>query len=135
MNGWAARLPKSKSFLIVLREPWLTSGSYWTRVTKISNKTFQRHFLKVWEDYMKGTAQQAEDRDKAHVRDIQSYFQLRRQTSGILPSFAMLEMDKELPDCVLEHPVIKELQLIAMDLIIISNVREKYKRTKRRNQN
>lgn len=73
-------------------------------------------------DYLDGTAEQAADRDRSHIRDLDSYFELRRKTIGVVSSFNMLEMDTEIPDKVLEHPVIVELLSLAVDLTIIANV-------------
>lgn len=69
-----------------------------------------------------GTAQQAEDRSRLHIRDIASYVQVRRRTIGARPSFNILEMDMNLPDEVMHHPVIRELELLSIDLTIIANV-------------
>lgn len=73
-------------------------------------------------DYLDGTAEQAEDREKSYIRDMTSYFELRRKTIGVLSSFNMLEMDTEIPDEVLEHPVIVELLSLTVDLTIVANV-------------
>lgn len=73
-------------------------------------------------DYLDGTAEQAVDRNKSYIRDLDSYFELRRKTIGVLSSFNMLEMDTEIPDEALEHPVIVELLSLAVDLTIIANV-------------
>jgi hypothetical protein len=69
-----------------------------------------------------GTAQQAEDRSRAHIRDIASYLEVRRRTIGAKPSFNILEMDMDLPDEVKDNPTILELELLAIDLTIIANV-------------
>jgi hypothetical protein len=95
---------------------------YWARAVKISTKTFQRHFLATWEAYLHGTAQQAEDRCRSHIRDVDSYIDVRRRTIGARPSFNILEMAMDIPDAVLLHPVIQELELLAIDLTIIANV-------------
>ncbi|KAF4625249.1 hypothetical protein G7Y89_g12922 [Cudoniella acicularis] len=94
---------------------------FWARVIGISTATFQRRFLETWEEYLQGTAQQAEDRCRSHIRDIASYMEVRRQTIGARPSFNILEMDMDLPDEVIEHPIIRELELLAIDLTIIAN--------------
>jgi hypothetical protein len=69
-----------------------------------------------------GTAQQAEDRSRSHIRDIASYLEVRRRTIGARPSFNILEMDMDLPDEVKYNPTILELELLAIDLTIIANV-------------
>lgn len=73
-------------------------------------------------DYLDGTAEQAADRDKSHIRDVASYFELRRKTIGVLSSFDMLLMNTEIPEEVLEHAVIIKLLSLAVDLTIIANV-------------
>jgi hypothetical protein len=69
-----------------------------------------------------GTAQQAEDRSRSHIRDIASYLEVRRRTIGARPSFNILEMDMDLPDEIKYHHTILELELLAIDLTIIANV-------------
>jgi hypothetical protein len=71
---------------------------------------------------LNGTAEQAEDRGTARIRDVKSYFEIRRRTIGALPSFTILEMGMDLPDDVVEHPVIKALKALAVDMAIIANV-------------
>lgn len=73
-------------------------------------------------DYLDGTAEQAADRDRSHIRDVTSYFELRRKTIGVLSSFDMLLMNTEIPEEVFEHPVIVKLLSLAVDLTIIANV-------------
>ncbi len=95
---------------------------YWARAVKISTKAFQRRSLVTWEEYLHGTAQQAEDRSRSHVRDIDSYLEVRRRTIGVRTSFNVLEMDMDLPDEILAHPDMRELESLAIDLTIIANV-------------
>ncbi|KAI0023873.1 terpenoid synthase [Xylariomycetidae sp. FL0641] len=94
---------------------------FWARAVSISTPTFQRRFLKTWDRYLIGTAEQAEDRSASHIRDIQSYLDVRRRTIGALPSLNMLEMDKDIPDEVFEHPLIRELHALSIDLTIFAN--------------
>ncbi|KAF3763838.1 terpenoid synthase [Cryphonectria parasitica EP155] len=94
---------------------------FWVRVCSMSTPTFRSRFLKNIQDYLHGTAEQAEDRDKSHIRDLPSYLELRRKTIGVLSSFDMLEMDKSIPDLVLEDPAFQELLDLAVDLTIIAN--------------
>lgn len=99
------------------------NNRFWERSCRISaSQTFRRRFIQNMSDYLDGTAEQAEDRNKSYIRDLDSYFELRRKTIGVLSSFNILEMDTEIPDEVLEHPVIAELLSLAVDLTIIANV-------------
>lgn len=74
------------------------------------------------EEYLHGTAQQAEDRQTSLIRDMESYLQVRRKTIGVLSSFNMIEMDMDIPDDIMDDPVIKEIQALGVDLTIIANV-------------
>ncbi|ROV94058.1 hypothetical protein VMCG_08230 [Cytospora schulzeri] len=94
---------------------------FWARTYPISTSTFHRRFIDSWEDYLHGVAQQAEDRHASYVRDVDSYLQVRRKTVGVIPSLNMLEMGMDIPDEVMEHPVIRELMSLGSDLVFISN--------------
>ena len=76
-----------------------------------------------YEEYVEAVCQQAEDRDVGHVRSISDYMDLRRRTIGAKPSFDLLLLPLELPDHILDHPVITELMFLAIDMIILANVR------------
>ncbi|KUJ12619.1 terpenoid synthase [Mollisia scopiformis] len=96
---------------------------FWSRIIGISTPTFQKRFLDTWEEYLQGTAQQAEDRcrSKKVICDIATYLTVRRRTIGARPSFNIIEIDMDLPDEVVGHPTIRELELLATDLTIIAN--------------
>jgi Delta6-protoilludene synthase len=57
-----------------------------------------------------------------HVRSIQEYLEVRRDTIGAKPSFAILELDMDLPDEAVHHPVIEELSIVTIDMILLGNV-------------
>ena len=54
--------------------------------------------------------------------DLESYFPLRRNTSGAPSTIALYEIDMDIPDEIREHPTIRELEALAVDLIVIANV-------------
>ena len=58
------------------------------------------------------------------VLDIETYIEMRRDTSGCKPVFNLVEysLDLELPDNVIKHPVIVALNQGANDLVTWSNV-------------
>ena len=66
--------------------------------------------------------QEVADRSTRTVRDVESYLELRRGTIATKPTFALLLYNINLPSWVLEHPMIEELERLASDMIIISNV-------------
>ncbi|KAF8888381.1 terpenoid synthase [Gymnopilus junonius] len=64
---------------------------------------------------------QAQYRDLHVVPSIETYLQIRRQTIGVYPSFAMIELPYDLPAYVVNHPVVQDLARLSRDLIILDN--------------
>jgi len=65
--------------------------------------------------------QQAEDRRQNHIRTLDSYLDVRRDTIGAKPSFAILELDMDLPDDVFNHPTLENLRTWVIDMLCIGN--------------
>jgi len=70
---------------------------------------------------MDAVVQQAEDRTKHHIRTFDSYLEVRRDTIGAKPSFAILELDMDLPDEVFNHPTLENLRMWVIDMLCIGN--------------
>jgi len=66
--------------------------------------------------------QQAADRTHKHIRTIEEYLEVRRDTIGAKPSFAILETGLNLPDEAVRHPIIDELSILSIDMILLGNV-------------
>ncbi|KAI1325215.1 isoprenoid synthase domain-containing protein [Xylariaceae sp. FL0255] len=94
---------------------------FWLRIPQNATTTFRTRFLATWEAYANSVAQQAELRSAAHIPDLETYFPVRRNTSGAPSTIAMYEMDLDIPDSIREDPVIVELETLAVDLIVIAN--------------
>ncbi len=67
--------------------------------------------------------QQAADRHVQRLHTVESYLDMRRENIGAKPSFALLELDMNLPDEVMAHPVIVDLSTWAINMLILGNVR------------
>ena len=78
--------------------------------------------MNTFDDYVKSVIDEARDRSLDHIRDVATYMDLRRLTIGGKPSFAMLELGMDLPDGIIEHPIMEKLTEIVLDLIILANV-------------
>ncbi|KAF9238506.1 isoprenoid synthase domain-containing protein [Melanogaster broomeanus] len=77
------------------------------------------------DQFARNTVQEALDRE-AHVnkpRKIQSYMIMRRETIGTRPCFVLMRTTRRLciPDHVLTHPVMEELENVALDMVYIAN--------------
>ncbi|KAK1834419.1 isoprenoid synthase domain-containing protein [Podospora conica] len=94
---------------------------FWLRMPKTATPTFKRRFLVSWINYVESVAQQAEHRSKSRILDLDSYFSLRRNTSGAPSTIILWEMDLDIPDHVRDHPTIRHLETLAVDLIVIAN--------------
>ncbi|KAF8520670.1 terpenoid synthase [Gautieria morchelliformis] len=94
---------------------------FWLNLTKTATPSAQRRFLDSFLAYIHAVAQQAEDRSAGHIRDVESYFEVRRETSGAKPSFAIVEIHMNIPEEVMNHPVIVRLFELAGDMVLIGN--------------
>ena len=73
--------------------------------------------------YAQAVLQKAADHRDKHIRSVQEYFVVRREAIGARPAFVLIELDMNLPDEAVHHPVIKEMTILAIDMIILDNVR------------
>lgn len=94
---------------------------FWANAIRTATPSAQRRFLKNFELYIDGVVQQAQDRDHCRIRDISSYFALRRNTIGAIPSLDILTVEMDLPELVFEDPSIAKLKELCVDMILIGN--------------
>lgn len=67
--------------------------------------------------------QEAQDRQHKSVRkSMADYLDLRRYTGAIKPSLDLLLLPLEISDELLDIPVVKELEMIAIEMIAVANV-------------
>lgn len=74
--------------------------------------------------FFKAVTVQARDRAAGIIPDLEDYIAVRRDTSGCKPCWALIEYAAglDLPDEVMEHPVIQSLDEATNDLVTWSNV-------------
>lgn len=96
---------------------------YWSRCVRDARPDVQARFKSSMQMFFEAVQRQAEDRGENVVPDLESYIDVRRDTSGCKPVFDLIEysLDLELPEKVVEHPVIKALNQGANDLVTWSN--------------
>ena len=88
---------------------------------KTATPTAQARFINMFQAYIGSVVQQAMDRSLGYIRDVDSYFELRRETIGAWPSFAINEIRMNIPAHVMDHPVIQKLTVLCIDMLIIGN--------------
>jgi alpha-muurolene/germacrene-A/gamma-muurolene synthase len=80
--------------------------------------------LETLEQFFESVNLQAQARDAGIIPDLESYIDVRRDTSGCKSAFDLIEysMGIDLPEYVHEHPVIEALKQGSNDLVTWSNV-------------
>ncbi|KAH9838441.1 isoprenoid synthase domain-containing protein [Rhodofomes roseus] len=88
-----------------------TAKSWWTRMLKTVGPNCRKRFVDTLGLYFKAIMQQATDRATKTVPELEAYISLRRDTSGCKTGFALIEYAAgiDLPNEVVEHPVIQGL--------------------------
>ncbi|KAF7320642.1 Terpene cyclase [Mycena chlorophos] len=95
--------------------------AFWANAIRTATRSAQRRFVETFQQYMDSVVQQAEDRDAHLIRDVETYFEVRRDTIGAKPSFAVNEIHLNLPDEIINHPVVIKLTDLCIDALIIGN--------------
>lgn len=124
-NGLEAKLQDSKlSHRTLTASCVYKAFRFWLRLPKTATETFRRRFYATWVDYVDCVVKQAQYRSKSRILDLEEFLVIRRHTSGAPSTIAFYEMHSDIPDHIRQHPIILELETIAVDLIVIANVRE-----------
>lgn len=99
--------------------------SYWTRFIIDGSLGSQKRFVHTMDLFFKAITIQARDRAAGSIPDLEDYIVVRRDTSGCKPCWALIEYASglDLPDEVMEHPIIQNLNEATNDLVTWSNVR------------
>ena len=102
----------------------LVPHSYWARCLKNCKPGPSHRFKETLEQFFESVNLQAQDRDRNQIPDLESFIDIRRDTSGCKSTFDLIEYayDIDVPQEVLEHPVIEALKQGSNDLVAWSNV-------------
>ena len=92
--------------------------SFWLRALRTLSSSSAHRFIVAFREYSESIVQQAHDREEEHIRDVESYLALRRETIGAKLAFALLDCEEGL----LNDPRIVELENTAIDIISLCNV-------------
>ncbi|KAI0291779.1 terpenoid synthase [Multifurca ochricompacta] len=94
---------------------------FWEMGIKTASPQSQKRFIETFGSYMQTVVQQAADRTNKYIPTIEEYFEIRRDNVGTKPSFAIIELEMDLPDEAVNHPTIQELSVLATDMIFLDN--------------
>ncbi|KAF9528055.1 terpenoid synthase [Crepidotus variabilis] len=101
---------------------------FWVGATALEgvNTGAANHFIAAMEFYIESVAVEAKDRAEKRVRSVEEYLKLRRGTVAGHSMLALTEFGLNLPDEVLNHPVIVALREAAVEMILIVNDMQSY---------
>ncbi|KAJ7598925.1 isoprenoid synthase domain-containing protein [Mycena floridula] len=96
---------------------------YWKRLMTTASPGTQQRFIETFDFFFQSVTEQANDRAAGVIPDLESYIALRRDTSGCKTSFVLIEYanNLDIPDEVMDHPIIRNLGEAANDLVTWSN--------------
>ncbi|KAF8590195.1 terpenoid synthase [Ramaria rubella] len=96
---------------------------YWTRLVLGAGPQVQARCAENVELYLIAVHQQANHRDTGDIPALEDYIQLRRLSSGCKPLFDLLEysLDMQLPDYIIENPLLITLKDCVNDFVAFSN--------------
>ncbi|MDZ8107843.1 MAG: terpene synthase family protein [Nostoc sp. DedQUE12a] len=82
-----------------------------------------KYFISYLEDYFYGCVQEATNRAKGIVPDVDTYITIRRSSVGVYAVLALAEFCNQfmIPDVLRTHYFVKKLELITTDIIAWSN--------------
>ncbi|KAF4609589.1 hypothetical protein D9613_012270 [Agrocybe pediades] len=83
-------------------------------------------FIADFDAYTHSVIQEADDRATGHIRSVNDYFTLRRDTCGAKPSFSFFGLGLNIPDEVFHHPLVISMIEGATDLIAVTNDMHSY---------
>jgi Delta6-protoilludene synthase len=93
----------------------------WENAVRTATLTSQKRFIEMCDLFTTAVVQQAKDRDDHNIRQVDEYFEVRRDTIGLKHSFVINEIPLNIPNDVMENDVIKAIHTASLDMIIIDN--------------
>ncbi|KAF8528719.1 isoprenoid synthase domain-containing protein, partial [Gautieria morchelliformis] len=101
----------------------ILTRDYWTRCIPDAGPEVQARCIENVELYLVAVHEQARHRDTNEIPTTEAYIDLRRLSSGCKPLFDLLEfsLDMQLPDYVIENPLMKTMKDCVNDFVAFSN--------------
>ncbi|KAG6883541.1 hypothetical protein C0992_008520, partial [Termitomyces sp. T32_za158] len=94
---------------------------FWKLSRKCASEGARRRFIQSFDQYTASVVEQALDRTRGYIRNIDEYFLVRRETIGAKPAFWILQFGLNLPEDVFDDPIIQRLTISCTDMLILGN--------------
>ncbi|CAI7610388.1 unnamed protein product [Penicillium discolor] len=94
----------------------------WQQVSEVPEGV-QKRFAKYMNEFCQANLEQVKLQPSGNIADVDELTNMRRGLICTTPIFALVEYasDLDLPDEVIDHPVIEELRVIITDIVWIQN--------------
>jgi hypothetical protein len=79
-------------------------------------------FLKTYDQFLDTLISQAERRETGELLTPEVYKVKRRDNAGMRPVYIFAFLDLQIPDEAYDHPVVREIENLVTDIIVIDNV-------------
>ncbi|KAF8912142.1 isoprenoid synthase domain-containing protein [Gymnopilus junonius] len=103
--------------------PGRLGRDFWARCIPDCGPGAQARFKETMQLFFEAVNIEARARDEGILPDLESYIDVRRDTSGCKPCWALIEygLGIDLPDFVVENPIVRALNQGTNDLVTWSN--------------
>ena len=92
------------------------------RAFKIATPSAARHFVRSFAKYLESNVVHSQDRENDAISPFEGFLDYRRPNTGNTSIFFPGELGLNIPDEAYYHPIVREMQNCAIDLIAIENV-------------
>ncbi|KAJ2934699.1 hypothetical protein H1R20_g2413, partial [Candolleomyces eurysporus] len=101
----------------------LMTKSFFSRFVRTAGSGCAERFIQNMDLFFQSVISQTRDRAQGVIPDLESYIIVRRDNSGCKPCFQLTEFAAgiDLPEEVLQHPIIQSLEEATNDLVTWSN--------------
>ncbi|KAK5651017.1 hypothetical protein OQA88_2098 [Cercophora sp. LCS_1] len=94
---------------------------FWALGRQTSSAMAERHLIETMQEYVDAVVQEAKDRTHDRLHTMDNYLAIRHHTCGCLPSFAVAELNLEIPEEIYRHPLLEQMRICAMRLVSTTN--------------
>lgn len=99
-----------------------STDRFWERAIPHASAQSQKRFILALDEYVGSMVPEANDRSERRIRNIQDYTDIRRKTIGAMPISALYQLGLDIPDEVIAHQTIQDMETAHTDILSIFNV-------------
>ncbi|CAF9908645.1 MAG: hypothetical protein GOMPHAMPRED_006237 [Gomphillus americanus] len=95
----------------------------WYRMQLSASQGTLARFIQAMKDYTEGVVAHTGQASNHTRFDCEKTLQERRKSAGVTPVFALAEyaLQLDMPDEIMQHPIIKEIRFLGVDFVVLHN--------------